>query len=189
MKKYLIITAVFIALLSGVAFLLRQNKTLRMEAKRQAGNVSTLMEDAKRYKIRDSLNVLSVSALRLTVDELKKYRANDAKLIKEFKLRPKDVQYITHTETVTRDSLVYVPESDSCFHYRDKWLSVDACLRDSSMVVQSRDSIVQIIHAVYKHRFLWWRWGLKGIRQEVVNFNPNSHILYRKNILIKINNE
>lgn len=184
MKKYLIITAVFIALLSGVAFLLRQNKALRMEAKRQAGNVSTLMEDAKKYKIRDSLNVLSVSALSLTVNELKKYRADDAKLIKELKLRPKDVQYITHTETVTRDSLVYVPDSDSCFHYRDKWLSIDACLRDSSMVVQSRDSIVQVMHAVYKHRFLWWRWGLKGIKQEVVNFNPNVSIRYY--IFIKI---
>lgn len=184
MKKYLIITAVFIALLSGVAFLLRQNKALRMEAKRQAGNVSTLMEDAKKYKIRDSLNVLSVSALRLTVDELKKYRADDAKLIKELKLRPKDVQYITYTETVTRDSLVYVPGPDSCFHYRDKWLSVDACLRDSSIVVQSRDSIVQVIHAVYKHRFLWWRWGLKGVRQEVVNFNPNASLSFTNAINI-----
>lgn len=178
MKKYLIIAAVFIALLSGVAFLLRQNKTLRLEAERQAGNVSTLMEDAKKYKIRDSLNVLSVGALRLTVNELKKYRADDAKLIKDLKLRPKDVQYIAHTETVTRDSLVYVPGLDSCFHYRDKWLSVDACLRDSSMVVQSRDSIVQVMHAVYKHRFLWWRWGLEGVRQEVVNFNPNTVIEY-----------
>lgn len=187
MKKYLIIAAVFIALLSGVAFLLRINKTLRLEAERQAGNVSTLMEDAKKYKIRDSLNVLSVGSLLLTVDELKRYRADDAKLIKDLKLRPKDVQYISHTETITRDSLVYVPGLDSCFHYRDKWLSVDACLRDSSMVVQSRDSIVQVIHAVYKHRFLWWRWGLKGVRQEVVNFNPKSTIEYLESL--RINNQ
>ncbi len=143
------------------------------------------MEDAKKYKIRDSLNVLSVSALQLTVDELKKYRADDAKLIKELKLRPKDVEYIIHTETITRDSLVYVPDPDSCFHYQDKWLSVDACLRDSSMVVQSRDSIVQVMHAVYKHRFLWWRWGLKGIKQEVVNFNPKSTIEYMEFIEAK----
>ncbi len=171
-------------MLVSISVLWNMYSTEKEEHKRQQSNVEVLNSDIKRYKVRDSLNVASIDALNYTVDELKKYRADDAKLIKELKLRPKDVQYITHTETVTRDSLVYLPGPDSCFHYRDKWLSVDACLRDSSMVVQSRDSIVQVIHAVYKHRFLWWRWGLKGVRQEVVNFNPNASLSFTNTINI-----
>ena len=46
------------------------------------------------------------------------------------------------------------------------------------MVIETRDSIAQIVHAIYKHRFLWWKWGIKGFRQEIVNFNPKSKIEY-----------
>lgn len=172
--KYLILTIV--VLFVGVAFLFRQNRSLQAERDRQSGNVETLMGAVKRYKVKDSLNVASVSALNFTVDELKKYRADDAKLIKELKLRPKDVEYITHTEIKTKDSLIYKVDSVGCFHYRDKWLKVDACVGDSSMVIESRDSIVQVVHAIYKHRFLWWRWKVIGFRQEVMNFNPRSEI-------------
>ncbi|WP_159431315.1 hypothetical protein [Bacteroides ihuae] len=46
--------------------------------------------------------MFSVATLRLTVDELKHYRADD-------------VQYVSHAETTIRDSLVYVtgPEAFS----------------------------------------------------------------------------
>lgn len=129
---------------------------------RQISNVETLMGEVKLYKVKDSLNVASVSSLNLTVEELKKYRAEDAKLIKELKLRLKDVEYIAKTEIKTKDSLIYKIDTVGCFHYRDKWLRVDACIADSSMVIETRDSIAQIVHAIYKHRFLWWKWGIKG---------------------------
>ena len=185
MKKYLIIAIVFIALLGGISFLLSQNRKLSAENERQSGNVSTLMGEVKKYKVRDSLNVASVSALNLTVDELKKYRVDDAKLIKDLKLRPKDVEYIANTEVITRDSLVYKIDSVGCFHYLNKWLRVDACIGDSSMVIESRDSIVQVVHAIYKHKFLWWRWKVIGFRQEVVNFNPRSEIRYGEIIRVQ----
>lgn len=182
MKKYLIIAIVI--LLVTVTFLFRQNRLLQAERDRQSGNVETLMGEVKRYKVKDSLNVASVSALNLTVDELKKYRADDAKLIKELKLRSKDVEYITNTEIKTKDSLIYKIDSVRCFHYKDEWLKVDACIGDSLMVIESRDSIVQVVHAIYKHRFLWWRWKVIGFRQEVVNFNPRSEVGYSEIVRI-----
>lgn len=182
-SKYLIIAIV--VLLAGIGFLFRQNNILQTDRDRQSGNVETLMGEVKKYKVRDSLNVASVSALNLTVDELKKYRVDDAKLIKELKLRPKDVEYIANTEVITRDSLVYKIDSVGCFHYLDKWLRVDACIGDSSMVIESRDSIAQVVHAIYKHRFLWWRWKVIGFRQEVVNFNPRSEIGYSEIVKVQ----
>lgn len=181
--KYLILTTV--VLFIGIGFLFRQNQQLRAERDRQAGNVETLMGEVTRYKVKDSLNAVSVSALNLTVEELKKYRADDAKLIKELKLRPKDVEYITKTKIITRDSLVYKIDSVGCFHYKDEWLKVDACIGDSSMVIESRDSIAQVVHAIYKHRFLWWRWKVIGFRQEVVSFNPRSEVGYSEIVKVK----
>ncbi|MCC8188385.1 MAG: hypothetical protein LIP08_13040 [Bacteroides sp.] len=176
MKKYLFSAIGLLILLSGL--LIRCNRQLREEVNRQSRNLSVLMTEAKSYRFRDSLYIHSVAAFELRIAELKKYREADARLIRELRMRPRDVEYITHTETVVRDSLIYVLQPDSCFHYADRWLTVDACLRDSSMYIESRDSLVQIIHKEYKHRFLWWRWGLKGVRQEIVNFNPNAAITY-----------
>lgn len=187
MKKYLIIAIVFIVLFGGVGALVQQNRKLRAERDRQFANVETLMDTVKQYKVRDSLNVASVGSLRLTVDELKKYRTEDAKLIKELKLRPKDVEYIANTTIETKDSLIYKIDTVGCFHYLDKWLRVDACINDSLMLIESRDSITQIVHAIYKHKFLWWRWKVVGFRQEVMNCNPRSKIKYSE--IVKIGNK
>lgn len=183
MNKYIfgVIVALFIALF----IVININTKIRTDRDRLQNNQSSLLETVKHYKYADSLNAVSVSALQLKVSELKKYRAEDSKLIKELKIRPKDVEYITKTEIVTRDSLVYVIDSVGCFRYSDKWLKVDACVNDSSMIIQSRDSIAQVLHPVYKHRFLWWRWGLKGVQQDIINFNPRSKIEYSEVIKIK----
>lgn len=182
MKKYLVL---FICILAGgFIFLIKQNKELKRENNRQSGNVETLMGDIKLYKVRDSLNVAENNALTLTVEEFKKYRADDAKLIKDLKMRPKDVEYITKTEIKTETVLEYRIDSVGCFRYKDKWLQVDACVGDS-MIIQSRDSIAQIITPIYKRRFLWWKWKVTGIRQVVTNFNPNSTVSHSEIIRMK----
>ena len=192
MRKYLFIAIAIIALLGSVSYLLSQNRSLRADNERQSGNVSTLMDSVRHYKVAvrhgDSVslvNAASVSALNLTIDEFKRYRADDAKLIEELNLRIKDVEYLAKTEIKTKDSLVFKIDTVGCFHYLDKWLRVDACIGDSSMVIESRDSIAQVVHAIYKHRFLWWRWKVIGFRQEVVNFNPKSEIGYSEIVRIQ----
>ena len=92
---------ILVILLAVIVVLFQQNHILRAERDRQIGNIEALMGEVKRYKMKDSLNVASVSSLNLTVEELKKYRAEDVKLIKELKLRPKDVEYITMKEIKT----------------------------------------------------------------------------------------
>lgn len=69
MKRALI--SVVVIMLVGGIILFQQNKRLRTECDRQTGNVTTLMGIVKRYKYANSLNATSVSALKLTVDELK----------------------------------------------------------------------------------------------------------------------
>ena len=183
MKKYLFI---FIVLWFGVTiFLANSLKKEKLERQRQEKNVETLNMDIKHFKYKDSLNVASIAGLNYTVAELNKYRVEDAKLIKELKLRSKDVKEIIKTRIVTRDSLVYKIDTIECFHHKSKWLRVDACIKDSTMVIESRDSITQIIHTEYKHKFLWWRWGVKGFRQAIVNFNPHSIIEDSEFIQIK----
>lgn len=48
-----------------------------------------------------------------------------------------------------------------------------------------RDSTQIIVAHVYKHSFLWWRWGVKGYKVEVVNFNPHATVLYNSYVKAK----
>ena len=87
MKKWLVIGLV--ALVSVIIGLIKYNRKLQKEYERQSGNIAILMKDIKSYKIRDSLNAVSVSALNLTIDELKEYRDDDAQTIKELGIKNK----------------------------------------------------------------------------------------------------
>lgn len=172
MYKYLIAVILALAVALGVA--VNSCKREQSEKERHESNVSVLMGKNREYKVRDSLNAVSVASLRLDKYELKQ---EIKKLLKSTNIKPSRVEYITNTVTETRDSIRLVVIRDSCFNYKDKWLTISGCL-NSKVFVQSRDSLTSIIHREYKHRFLWWKWGTKGYRMEVINHNPNSVIKY-----------
>lgn len=183
--KWRIGTGVAIALfLSTTTMLYRSWKNERKESQRQATNVEALCFELKEYKVRDSLNASENRALRLKIDELEVLREADAKLIKDLKMRPKEVEYVMQTEVVTKDSLIFVLK-DSCFRYADRWAEFEGCLQDSSFHYQVRDSLSHIISRIYKHKFLWWKWGTKGYRMTVINHNPKGKVTYQEVIKIE----
>lgn len=183
MKTKIIISAIIIALMSVTCSFYSLWQKEKKESQRQSDNVSTLSGEIKRYLYNDSINVVENNALRFTIDELKAYRASDAKLIKELKSRPKDIEYITTTVTETKDSIVFVPVN-GLFHYSDKWTTFDVNMNDSSFHYSISDSIKSFIQRDYKHKFLWFRWGIRGYNIKIINFNPKSRIKY--NDFIKV---
>lgn len=187
MTKYLIVA--IIILLVGTCFLFRENKSLRSECDRQSGNMETLMRTVRKYKYADSLNGVSLSALNLTIDELKEYREDDARLIKELGIKNKNLEAIikagVHTsDTITKEYWHPVPDNPDCLEYSDKWAKVTACFKDSTVMYAVRDSIATVVHRIPKRRFLWWSWGTKGYQVELINFNPRSEIDYSEFIQI-----
>lgn len=185
--KYLIL--VILVLLAGVGILLNGNKKLKAENTRQAGNISTLMDTVKQYKYTDSLNAVSVSALSFTIKELKKFRKEDAKMLKELGIKNKHLEAIVkagiHTsDTITKEYWHPAPNNPDCLEYRDKWAKITACFKDSAVIYAVHDSIDTVIHRIPKRRFLWWSWGTKGYKVELINFNPRSEIDYSEFIKI-----
>ena len=78
----------------------------------------------------------------------------------------------------TEDTVKMKPAQDSILNYQDKWLTAKVNLYDSTMIYRARDSLTQYVERIYKHRFLWWKWGTKGYRVHIVNHNPHSKIDY-----------
>ncbi len=134
--------------------------------------------------IRDSIPVYTSDVVNIDRSAYKKEFA-DKKLLKEMGISPSQVTEHQLTETIIRDTVILVPQKDSVYTYSDQWSSFRLSLRDSSLAYSVRDSITTLVAREYKHRFLWWKWGTKGYKVKVVNFNPHSTLLY--NQYIKVN--
>ena len=172
MNKFFI-TCIIILFILLAAVTRLYNVTLK-EKERFEANQTTLMTSLNDFKFRDSLNAAENGRLKLNLSELKELREADFKLIKELKLRPKDVETITKVKVVTRDSIIFQLK-DSCINYESEWTKVSGCIGDT-LSIETSDSIAFIAHKEYKHKFLFFRWGLERAKVKIINFNPRSSI-------------
>ena len=160
----------------------------------QRANVGVLMQDVERYKVDDSLNAVRVHGLSLTIDDLKRYRAEDANLIKKLSAKSKDVgsvssmttQTVTRVKTQIKDSIRYLPSDTvyktdtlKCIKVSDKWFSLDGCINNVGAfdgVLKTYDCL-KIVETVKYKRFLFWRTHkVKSRRIDAVSENPNTTI-------------
>lgn len=190
MKKYIAIGLIILAMLASISVLWNMYSTEIEERERQQSNVEVLNSDIKQYKVRDSLNVASVDALNYSIDEMKKYRVDDLKLISDLKIKNKSLESLTKVSMSTADTIPKeawhpVLNNPDCLEYSDKWATVTACFKDSTVAYSVRDSLDIAVSRVSKHKFLWWSWGTKGYKVNVVNFNSRSTIEYLEYIGIK----
>ena len=172
MNKFFI-TCIIILFILLAAVTRLYNITLK-EKERFEANQTTLMTSLNNFKFRDSLNAVENGRLKLSISELKELREADFKLIKELKLRPKDVETITKVKVVTRDSIIFQLK-DSCINYESEWTKVSGCIGDT-LSIETSDSIAFIAHKEYKHKFWFIKWGLMGFKVKTINFNPNSTV-------------
>jgi hypothetical protein len=192
-----------VALLIIMAFLLTAyNSRLRKENSRLGDNQRALFDSVTHYKTRAGLSAASVEKLTLTKSELQRYNSELAETVADLNIKLKRAQSVSRTaiktqydiHTVVKDSIIYhVRDSMTitfdtvrCVDYRDAWLNLRGCYHNSQadFNITVRDTIVQVVHRIPK-RFLFFRFGCKAIRQEVVTKNPHTEISYTEYIEIK----
>ena len=127
--------------------------------------------------IRDTVPVVTQTVVEVVPDEMKEALAAYEQLVKELRLKVSQIEAVQTTSLQTSDS---VPAShdhtDSLFYYSDRWADMRLNLKDTTFYYNIRDSLSSIVYREYRHRFLWWRWGTKGYRLKIVNFNPHTKI-------------
>ena len=195
-KRLLFEIIVIGGLVLSISILWKGYQREHSERNRLESNQSVLMSSLENYRISDSLNAARVDALNLTVSEFKKGFSELEGLLKEMRIRFKRLESVAITGTNTsyyittpvRDSLVFVPVPDTlhAIRYRDAWLSLSGYIKNREFIgsIESRDTLVQVVHRVPK-RFLFIKYGTKGIRQEIVSKNPHTTINYAKYIELK----
>lgn len=78
------------------------------------------------------------------------------------------------------------PDVSQTVSWSDPWITLRGDIEGDSMQVhiESRDTLQMIVHRVPK-KFLFFRYGTKGVRMEVVSQNPHSRLSYPRIIMFK----
>lgn len=137
-----------------------------------------------RDTIRDSIPVISQRVVEVDKTDYKQQLA-DRQLIKDLGLKVKQLVSENKMLREARDSVLMKAVNDSVFAYHDRWADFEYLTRQQLLRYAVRDSFVTTVSRIYKHRFLWWRWGTKGYQVHHVNFNPHVDIVYDQYIMIK----
>lgn len=200
MKKYfyLFLFIVFVGLLISALVFYNQMQQAKAERDRYMHNQTTLLTDIETYRVRDSLNAAKVQSLELSVKEYKRFRAEDAALIKDLQVRNRDLsainkaqsQTIINLRTMARDTIIIrdsVKIPAVSVHCGDKWFDFNGVLAEGefSGTLCNRDSLM-LVETVEYARFLWWKCKkrIKNRQLNVVSKNPHTTIVGLEHVII-----
>lgn len=188
MKKtgiYIKIAIAIIILAAGT------NYALRKQYEKEIRDLKGELAHAQQYVplgrdtvfIHDSIPVEVVTSPVITAElsTLRKQHIIDEQTIKDLGLKLKQLDAMQTTAIETRNTVPASHEpADSLFYYSDQWADLKLSLKDSTFYYNIRDSLSTVVYREYRHHFLWWKWGTKGYRLKIVNFNPHARVTYNK---------
>ncbi len=156
----------------------KENERLKVELAHAAIDGGIIRTDT----IRDSIPVYTSQTVAVDKPAFKELA--DLPLLKEINVKPAQAEeYETRVTEIHDTVYMTVHPPDSVLEYKDNWASFRLSLRDSSLVYSVRDSVTAVVYREYKHRFLWWKWGTKGYKVKLINFNPHSTIQYEQFVM------
>ena len=196
-RTFVIFLACMLALLAGLGLQRWRIDTLREDRDRYMRNTDALLQDVHRYKVRDSLNAARVQSLELSVREFERFRAEDARLIRELKSRNRDLAAVNRTQSETiidlmaqpRDTVIMrdsIPMSALAVHCGDAWYDFDGLITPTefSGTLVNRDSLV-LAETVRYRRFLWWKCRrVRDRRVDIISRNPHTTIVNIEHVLL-----
>lgn len=200
MNKQIILTliAVIVGLGTFVGFQFKYIDKVKQERYQYQQNTYTLLGDIETLQQDSAIQAYQVQKLTLSLDEYKKYRSEDVKTIADLNLKLKQVTAIANSKisvdvpinTPVRDTVIVV---DSTYHkaqtiaYKDSNVTFSGTIWNDSLKANFHlpVTISQVLYKVPKHKFLWWSWGCKAVKQVIITNNPYVQLNYSEYIEIK----
>lgn len=179
---YVIIVLAIVIMAGGANYALRKQYEKEIsDLKYQLAHAQQYvpMEKDTVYLPGDTVEVSTSPVIMAELKTLRKQHLIDEQLISDLGLKLKQMDAVQTTVTETKDTAkAEFDDSARVFCYDDNWSHLQFRLRDSTFYYNIRDSLATVVYHEYKHRFLWWRWGVKGYKVKILNFNPHSTIRY-----------
>ena len=196
MNKY---SFLIIAVLSGITVsLLRSRQRLIEEKDSYKSNTEALMSEVRRIQADSSTMALDIKTLTMSLDEYKRFRAEDEEKIKKLGIRIKDleatakhnVEVDAPIDAEIKDSVMIrdtVPVFLKAVRMDTPYLKINGIIENDRLTgkINLPVTLNQAFWIEYKHKFLWWRWKVKAIHQTISSDNPYVEIKYSEYIKIK----
>ena len=194
------IAAALVAILCFVWVQHKHIEQLTGERDKYKNNTTALLIDVETYRVRDSLSAARVQSLELTVSEFERFRADDAKLIRELKAKNRDLAAVNKTQSKTIIDLLAIPRDtviirDSipipaiAVHCGDSWYNFDGILTKNEFTgkLEHRDSLLLVETVRYK-RFLGFLWRTNKVKDrqlDCVTKSPHNSIVGLEHVVIE----
>lgn len=151
----------------------KENERLREELAKAQQHVPL-----KRYTIHDTTEVVTQKVVE--VEKVKEVLSEkDKQHIKDLEMKVSELESYQKIGMKTQDS-VALERKDSTknapLYYKDAWAEFE--FNDNKLRYSVRDSLAIVVKREYKHKLLWWKWGVRGYEVKAVNFNPHATIYY-----------
>ena len=187
---------VAVVILSGAVWLqYRHSVWLRSERDRYQLNNTALLSEMKRMQMDSSTMALDVKTLQLTLDEYKRFRAEDAATIKRLGVRIKNLETAARHElevsapidAAVRDTVII---RDTVPVLRQKVEMITPHIQLTGIIEENRlrgeiRVPVTLHQAVWVEYKGWWFWKrVKAVHQTISSDNPYAEIRYAEYIRI-----
>ena len=149
--------------------------TIQCDSEPQLSRTDSNSDKVLNFQL-DSFNYGSFEVEILSKRDVKK--AVDKAIASDIGMPRSSIESKMGLSIATTDTVKLTQKAESIYIYKDRWLDAKVNLYDSTMTYRARDSLSQYIERIYKHKFLFWKWGTKGYRVHIINHNPNSKIEY-----------
>jgi hypothetical protein len=192
----LLLVVVVVLGITSYGLYVRSNR-LQKERDTYKQNTHSLLSDFKRIQIDSTTMAADVKVLKLTLDEYEQYRAEDLETIKKMKAQIKSLQVAAKHEleinapisAALRDTLVLRDTTTikiKTIKVNTPHLQISGTIENDSLQgnIHLPVNLHQAIWVEHKHRFLWWRWGVKAVHQTISSDNPHVQIKYSEYIQI-----
>lgn len=154
----------------------KENERLREELTK-----AQQFQPLQRDTIRDSIEVVTQKVV--TVEKIKNVLTQeDRQLLKDIDVKVNELESLQKMGMATRDTVYLTEQRDSILRYHDAWADFEYWEKERRLNYAVRDSLAIAVRKEYKHRFLWWKWGVKGYQVKAVNFNPHSTLKYNTTV-------
>ncbi len=194
LSKYLLVGVLS---LSGIIYIqYRRNVFLASERDRYQANNSTLLSELTRVRIDSMTLAVDAKGLRLTVEEYKRFRTQDAETIKKLGIKIKNLEASAKhqlemgvpIDAVVKDTVIIhdtVPLPRQKVEMITPHIQITGIIENCRLKGQIRVPVTlnQAIWVEYKG---WWLWKrIKAVHQTISSDNPYLNIKYTEYIKIE----
>ncbi len=137
----------------------------------------------------------------MKVNEFDTYFGELSGMVRDMGIKLKRVENISQTalessyqlQAQLRDTTIIIMQGDSTraveaqsARFADPHITFNGVIADGQFYgdIETRDTLFQVIHRVPR-QFLFFRWGIKELRQEIIPSSPYSRITYNRTLKIE----